>query len=75
MHDGNVLSYYKVELDAYKYLRTQDDPKVPKENDKEQDRKTILWAPIFLDFLSSTDRYRGPLRYVLCDNTDVPTED
>ena len=34
MHYGNVLSDFKVEWDAYKYLRTKDYPKVPKVNDK-----------------------------------------
>ena len=53
MHYGNFLSDFKVEWDSYEDLRTQDDPKVPKVNDKEQDRKIILWDPIFSDFLSS----------------------
>ena len=75
MHYGNVLSDFKVEWYAYEYLITQDDPKVPKANNKEQDRKIIRWAPIFLDRLSSTYGSRGPLRYVLRDNTDVPGED
>ena len=44
-------------------------------NDKNQDRKIIRWAPIFLDCLSSTYGYQSPLRYVLRDNTEVPVED
>ena len=75
MHYGNVLSEFKVEWDAYKYFRTQDNPKVPKVNDKEQDIKIIRWDPILLDCLSPTYGSRGPLRYVLCDNTEVPGED
>ena len=74
MHYGNVFSEFKVEWDAYKYLRTQDYPKVPKVNDKDQDRKIICWSPIFLDCLSSTCGSRGPLRYVLRDNNKVPGE-
>ena len=75
IHYSNVLSYFKVECDDYKYSITQDDPKVPKVNDKEKDRKIIRWAPILLDYLSYTYESRGPLRYVLHDNTNVPGED
>ena len=75
MHYGSVLSDFKVKWDAYEDLRIQDYPKVPKVNYKDQDRKIIRWAPIFLDCLSSTYGYPGPLRYVLRDNTEVPGED
>ena len=40
MHYGNVLSEFKVEWNAYRDLRTQDEPKVPKLNNKEQDKKS-----------------------------------
>ena len=46
MHYGNILSGFKFEWDSYEDLRTQDDPKVPKVNDKDQDRKIICWDPI-----------------------------
>ena len=75
MHYGNLLSDFKAKWDAYDDLRNQYDPKVPKVNDKEKDRKTIRWDPIFLDCLSSTYGSCGPLRYVLRDNTGVPGED
>ena len=75
MHYGNVFSEFKVEWDAYKYLRTQDYPKVPKVNDKDQDRKIIRWAPILLYCLSYTYVSCGILRYALRDNIKVPGED
>ena len=75
IHYGNFLSDFKVKWDAYKYLITKDDPKVPKVNDKEKDIKIIRWDPIFLDCLSSTYVSCGTFLYALRDNTKVHGED
>ena len=38
---ANVLSAYKIEHDAYVDLKYQDEPDVPKINDRDNDRKVI----------------------------------
>jgi hypothetical protein len=37
-------------------------------------KKVIKWAPLFLDAMSRTFGAKGPLRYVLRENADVPNE-
>ena len=56
---------FKLEWEGYEAVKSEDDPKIPKINDRDGDRKVIRWAPIFLDALESTHGARGPLRYVL----------
>lgn len=74
MHYNNVLSNFKLEWEDYESLKSQDDPTVPLINDKDNDRKVIKWAPIFLDCVSRTFGSRGPLAYVLRDAVEVPSE-
>ena len=74
MNYANVLSTFKIEYEAYVSLKDEDEPKVPKINDKDHDRRIIRWAPIFRDCLASTFGARGPLSYVLRDNVNVPNE-
>ena len=74
MNYANVLSIFKIEHEAYMSLKDDDEPKVPKINDKDHDRKIIRWAPIFQDCLASTFGSRGPLSYVLRDESNVPAE-
>ena len=74
MHYNNVLTNFKVEWTAYKALRKEDDPSVPKINDRDSDRKIIWWAPIFLDCMDATFGGKGPLCYVLRDEVTIPPE-
>ena len=74
MHYTNVLSLFKVEYEAYASLKDEDEPKVPKINDSDSDRKIIRWAPIFEDYLSRCFGSKGPLRYVIRENEAVPSE-
>ena len=74
MHYTNVLMQFKLEWEAYQDLKDKDDPKIPKVNDRDGDRKIIRWAPIFLDTLSRTYGSKGPLSYVLRDEPTVPDE-
>ena len=74
MHYSNVLSHFKIEWEAYEALQKEDDPSIPKINDRDNDRKIIRWAPIFLDCMDSTFGAKGPLRYVLRDDAAVPPE-
>jgi hypothetical protein len=74
MHYQNVLQNFKLEWEAYEAVKKEDDPKIPKVNDRDGDRKVIRWAPIFLDALEVTHGARGPLRYVLRDDPTVPPE-
>ena len=74
MHYNNVLATFKIEWDAYKELRDADEPKIPKINDRDAERKVIKWVPVFLDSMSRTFGVKGPLRYVLRDNVDVADE-
>ena len=74
MHYTNVLKVFKLEWEAYEAVKNEDDPKIPKINDRDGDRKVIRWAPIFLDALENTHGARGPLRYVLREDPIVPPE-
>ena len=74
MHYTNVLADFKQEWEAYKDLRGLDEPKVPKINDRDGDRKIIRWAPIFQDAMSRMYGSKGPLSYVLRDASEVPSE-
>lgn len=74
MHYTNVLSNFKVEYDAYLELKEEDEPKVPKINDRESEKKIIRWAPIFEDHLSRCFGAKGPLKYVVRDISEVPAE-
>ena len=74
MHYTNVLQSFKIEWETYQDLRDQSEPEVPLINDKDNDRKVIKWVPIFLDCLTRTYGIRGPLVYILRENSAVPTE-
>jgi hypothetical protein len=74
MHYNNVLLTFKTEWEAYQELRDADEPKIPKINDRDAERKVIKWVPIFLDCMSRTFGAKGPLRYVLRENPDVPND-
>ena len=74
MHYNNILSTFKIEWEAYSELRNADAPKVPKINDRDAKRKVIKWVPIFLDCMSRTFGAKGPLRYVLREQSETPTE-
>jgi len=74
MHYTNVLSNFKIEFEAYEALKKEDAPDIPKISDKGGDRKIIRWAPIFLDCIEHHFGAKGPLRYVLRDNSAVKTE-
>ncbi len=74
MHYTSVLSQFKIEQEAYASLKDEDEPKVPKINDSDSDRKIIRWAPIFEDYLSRCFGSKGPLRYVVREDDVVPSE-
>jgi len=65
MHYNNVVKEFKLEWEAFQAVKKEDDPKVPKINDRDGDRKVICWVPIFLNMLENTHGARGPLQYVL----------
>ena len=71
---SSVLAEFKIEYEAYLSIKDDDDAKVPKVNDKDNDRKIIRWSPIFKDCLSSSFGPRGPLIYVLREDPEVPDE-
>ena len=74
IHCTNVLFNFKIDYQAYVDLKYEDAPKAPSINDKDNDRKVIKWASILQDWLARTYGSRGPLIYVLRENSDVPTE-
>ena len=74
MNYSNILMNFKVEWEAYKDLKELDEPKVPKVNDRDGDRKIIRWAPIFKDALSRTYGSKEPLSYILREESTVPDE-
>ena len=65
MHYTHVLKEFKIEWLAFEAVKKEDDPKVPKINDRNGDRKVICWAPIFLNMLGCTHGARGPFLCVL----------
>ena len=44
MHYGNVLSTFKIELEAYEEIMSEDDPKIPNIVDSDGDSRIIRWA-------------------------------
>ena len=54
-------------------MKKEDPPEVPLVNDKDQDRKLIKWAPVFMDCLDRTFGARGPLSYVVRKTVAVPS--
>ena len=74
MHYTNVLSNFMIEYESYLELKKGDDPKIPRINDKDSDRRIIRWAPIFMDTMCNTYGIEGPLGYVLRDDAAVPAE-
>ena len=74
IHYTHVLTNFKIEHDAYLELKEEDEPKVPKINDRDSEKKIILWAPIFKDHLSRCFGTKGPLKYVVRENGAVPAE-
>ena len=61
MHYTNVLRELKLEWETFDAMKKEDDPKVPKINDRNGDRKVIRWLPIFLNKIENTHGGRGPL--------------
>ena len=74
MHYGNVLSNFKIEWEAYEAIMSEYDPKIPNIVDRDDDRRIIRWATIFLDNLDAIIGAKVPLRYVLRDEHIVPLE-
>ena len=74
MHYTNILTNFKVEYEAYEVMKKEDDPTIPKINDRDNDRKIIRWAPIFLDCMEHHYGAKGPLRYVLRDEVPFQPE-
>ena len=71
---SSILATFKTEHEAYLCIKDEDDAKVPKINEKDNDRKIIRCASIFKDCLSSSFGSRGPLIYVLREDPEVPDE-
>ena len=74
MHYINVLKNFKMEYDSYIEIKDSDSPKIPKVNDRDNDRKITHWAPSFRRALSGHYGTHGPLSYVLRDESAVPAE-
>ena len=74
MVHSSVLVTFKIEHEAYLSIKVEDEAKVPKINDRDNDLKIILWAQLFKDYLSSYYGSRGPLIYVLHEVTTVSDE-
>ena len=62
---ASVLKTFKIEHEDCLSIKGKDDSKVPKINDKENDRKIIQCSPMLKDYLSSSCRSCGPLVHVL----------
>ena len=69
-----VLATFKVHHEACLSVKDEDDPKVPKSNDRDNDRKIIHWAPIFKCCLASSHGSRDPLSFSLRDDPEILDE-
>lgn len=58
-------SEFKIKWESYTSLRKEDDPKVPKINNLDHEKRIMLWAPIFKECMMCTYDAKGPLRYAL----------
>ena len=74
MHYSNILTGFKTDHEAYALLKKQDKPDPPVVSDKDKEKKIIKWMPLFEDALSRTFGSKGPLIYVLRENSAVPAE-
>ena len=71
---ASVLTTFKIEQEDQLSVKDDDDSKVPKINDKDNDRKIVRSSPIFKDYLSNSHASRGPLIHVLSEDPTVPDE-
>ena len=68
---ASVLETFKIDHEAYLSVKDDNESRVTKVNDEENDRKVVRWLPIFKYFLSNSYGSRGPLLCVLCENPTV----
>ena len=74
MHYINILSDFRTDYEGYGILCSQDASIVPLVNDKDKEKKIIKCVPLFEDTLSHTFGSKGPLVYIVRENTDVLAE-
>ena len=67
---ASVLDTFKIENEDHLSVKDDDASKAPKMNDRDNDRKTTRWAPVFNSCLSNSYVSRGQL---ICVVRDVPT--
>ena len=65
MNYASVLATFKINYEDYLYMKGEDESKIPKINDRDNDQKIICWSPTFKDCLSSSCGSRGTLTHVL----------
>ena len=53
-------------------MKKQTSPEVPLFSDKYKEKKIIKWVPLFEDSLSRTFRSKGPLVYIVRENSKIP---
>ena len=60
----SALAIFKIEYEVCLSIEDEIEPKVPKINDRDNDRKMIHWYPIFKGYLASSCDLREPMIYV-----------
>ena len=70
----SVLETFKIEHEDCLSAKDDDDSKALNVINKDNNRKIVLWSPIFKDCLSNYCRSRGPLICVLRNDSTVPDE-
>ena len=70
----SVLATFNIEHKACLYIKEDGESKVPKINDKDNDRKIDRWSPIFKECLSNSHGSRGTLICVLLEDPTVTDE-
>ena len=71
---ASVLATFKINHEAYVFVKDDEDSKVPKMDDKDNDRKIMRWSPIFNYCISNSCASRGLLYHVLREGPIVPDE-
>ena len=69
-----ALTTLNIENEAYLSFKDNEQSKVPKINDRDNDRKILRWSHIFKDYLSNSCGSHGPLFCVLRDGPNMNDE-
>ena len=71
MHYVNVIGEFKTDYDVYVLINNKTSPEVPLVSDKYKEKTIIKWVSLFKNALLRTFGSKGPLVFILRDNSEV----